>query len=91
MKRDCTIHIAKTKTLISCAVTTQLVCVFVFACAKIRFFLDAAHFIRAPLAFWNEITTKAEIKLAFVQFRVLVTTFDMINANKVEKKTDTFF
>ena len=28
---------AKTKALISCAVTAQLICVFVFAYAKIRF------------------------------------------------------
>ena len=27
----CTIHVAKTKALISCAVTAQLICVFVFA------------------------------------------------------------
>ena len=30
-KRDCTICVAKTKALISCAVTVQLICVFVFA------------------------------------------------------------
>ena len=30
-KRDCTICVAKTKTLISCAVTAQLICIFVFA------------------------------------------------------------
>ena len=31
--------------LISCAVTTQLICIFVFAYAKIRFSHDAAHVI----------------------------------------------
>ena len=31
---DCTIQVAKTKALISCAVTAQLICVFVFAYAK---------------------------------------------------------
>ena len=30
-KRDCTIHVAKTKALISFAVTAKLICVFVFA------------------------------------------------------------
>ena len=35
-KRDCTIRIAKTKALISCAVTAQLICVFVFAYANQR-------------------------------------------------------
>ena len=41
--RDCTIRVAKTKALISCAVTAQLICVFVFAYAKIRFSHVAAH------------------------------------------------
>ena len=30
-------HVAKTKALISCAVTAQLICLFVFAYAKSRF------------------------------------------------------
>ena len=33
----------KSKVLISCAVTAQLICVFVFAYAKSRFSHDAAH------------------------------------------------
>ena len=40
--RDCTIHVAKTKALIISAVTAQLICVLVFACAKIWFSHDAA-------------------------------------------------
>ena len=38
-KRDCTISIsvAKTKALISCAVTAQLICVFIFAYVKKQF------------------------------------------------------
>ena len=36
---------AKTKALISFAVTAKLICVFVFAYAKIRFSHDAAHII----------------------------------------------
>ena len=43
MKRDCTIRIAKTKALISFAVTAKLICVFVFAYAKSRFSHDEAH------------------------------------------------
>ena len=39
----CTIHVAKTKTLISFAVTAKLICAFVFAYAKIWFSHDAAH------------------------------------------------
>ena len=30
-KSDCTIYVAKTKALISCTVTAQLICAFVFA------------------------------------------------------------
>ena len=40
---DCTICVAKTKALISCAVTAQLICVFVFAYARNRFSHDTAH------------------------------------------------
>ena len=42
-KRDCTIHVVKTKVLISCVVTAQLICAFVFAWAEIRFSRIAAH------------------------------------------------
>ena len=36
-KRDCTICVTKTKALIRCAVTAQLICGFVFTYAKSRF------------------------------------------------------
>ena len=42
-KRDCTICVAKTKALISFAVTAKLICVFVFAYAKSRFSNDEAQ------------------------------------------------
>ena len=45
MGGDCTIRVAKTKALISFAVTAKLICVFVFAYAKRRFSHDAAHFV----------------------------------------------
>ena len=38
-KRDCTIYVAKIKALISCTVTAQLICVFVFAFAKAGFLM----------------------------------------------------
>ena len=38
-------RIAKTKMLISCAVTAQLICVFVFAYAKSRFSHNEAHIV----------------------------------------------
>ena len=37
--------VAKTKALISFTVIAKLICVFVFAYAKIRFSYDAAHFL----------------------------------------------
>ena len=40
---DCTNYVAKTKALISFAVTVQLICVFVFAYAKNRLSHDAAN------------------------------------------------
>ena len=43
---NCTIRVAKTKALISCAVTAQLICAFVFAYAKICFSQDAAQIIQ---------------------------------------------
>ena len=39
----CTIHVAKTKALISFVVTTKLICVFVFAYAISRFSHDEAQ------------------------------------------------
>ena len=42
-QRDCTIQVAKTKALISFAVTAKLICVFVFAFAKFRFSHVAAQ------------------------------------------------
>ena len=38
-------YVAKTKALISFAVTAKLICVFVFAYAKSRFSQDLAHII----------------------------------------------
>ena len=44
-ERDCTtgIYVAKTKALISFAVTAKLICVFIFTYAKSRFSHDAAE------------------------------------------------
>ena len=42
-KRDCTIYVAKTKALISFAVTAKLICAFVFAYAIVRFSNDTAQ------------------------------------------------
>ena len=40
---ECNIRVAKTKALISFAVTAKLICVFVFAYAKSWFSHDEAH------------------------------------------------
>ena len=42
---DCTIRVAKTKALISFAVTAKLICDFVFAYAKSRFSHDEAQIL----------------------------------------------
>ena len=51
-KRDCTIYVAKTKALISFAVTAKLICVFVFAYAKSRFFSRRGSFVPGSLLIW---------------------------------------
>ena len=42
------IRVAKTKALISCTVTAQLICVFVFAYAKSQFSHNEAHILWCP-------------------------------------------
>ena len=42
------VHVAKTKVLISCEVTAQLICAFVFA-FEIKVFIDLAHIIGLSL------------------------------------------
>ena len=50
-KRDCSTNVVKTKLLISCAVTTQLICALavtyanVFTYAKSRFFHNSSYFL----------------------------------------------
>ena len=43
LKRDCTINVAKRKVLISCGVTAQLICAFVYANTKSMFSHDKTH------------------------------------------------
>ena len=52
-KRDCAIYVAKEKALISCTATTQLICVFVFAYAKIRVSHDVAHLLCAQAQLYH--------------------------------------
>ena len=57
-QRDCTICVAKTKALISFAVTAKLICVFIFAFAKSRFSHNEAHIINVGLNFVTLLCTK---------------------------------
>ena len=43
------IHVAKTKAMISCTVTAQLICAFVFRIGKNPVSHDAAHFFHRDL------------------------------------------
>ena len=54
-RRNCTIRVAKTKALISFAVTAKLICVFVFAYADCWFSHGAAHllFTNSPIVIHN--------------------------------------
>ena len=45
-----TIYVAKTKVQISFAVTAKLICVFVFAYAKIQLSHDVAHILGSSIA-----------------------------------------
>ena len=46
--RDCTFYVAKMKALISCVVTAQMICTFLFAHAKSRFSDCPAHLLYPP-------------------------------------------
>ena len=63
---DCTIYVAKTKALISFAVTAKLIWVFVFAYAKSRFSHDTAHMHPSSDAQSHE-TCKFHVKMDFDQ------------------------
>ena len=52
-KRDCTICVAKTKALVSCAVTAQLICAIVFAYAKSGFLMRRLLGFKAKLIYPN--------------------------------------
>ena len=50
-KRNCTIRVAKTKTLISFTVTVKLICVFVFAYADCWFSHEGAQIFKGNYGF----------------------------------------
>ena len=55
-QRDCIIHVAKTKALISFMVSTKLICVFVFAFAKSWFSHDEAQIVTRLYLITSEIS-----------------------------------
>ena len=57
-KRDCTSYVVKTKALIRCALTAQLILAFVFAYAKSWFSHDAAHIIQVLICFQSQVTAE---------------------------------
>ena len=48
-KRKCTIHVVKTKALISFVITAKLICVFVFTYADCWFYHEVAHMFKLTL------------------------------------------
>ena len=50
---DWTIYVGKTKVLINCMVTVELIYAFVFACAKSRFSHDTAYIIPVLLSIFE--------------------------------------
>ena len=72
---------AKTKALISFAVTAKLICVFVFAYAKIRFSHDAAHNV---LTLYTEAASEVRTLLVVIRpvigWMVNVSSALMLNA-----------
>ena len=52
-KRNCSIRVAKTKTLNSFKVTAKLICIFGFAYADCWFSHDAAHFMMLCLQYFS--------------------------------------
>ena len=65
-ERICTVCVAKTKALISCAVTAQLICAFVFAKVKLRFSHDAAHLLMCKLFQYRYLLTVVPNIIAFI-------------------------
>ena len=72
---DCTIRVAKTKALISFAVTAKLICVFVFPYAKCWFSHDAAHLYFKHAFLTTKLNKKTELRVVrpkFYKFSMIV-------------------
>ena len=69
-KRDCTIYVVKTKALISCALTVQLICAVVFAYAKSRFSHDTAYIGMVLVVDFSGLFTIVPIQVQFFHHRL---------------------
>ena len=74
----------KTKALISCAVTAQLICAFVFAYAKIWFSLDATRII---LTIFNLGILKRKVHI-FVLVYISVTMLDYVSMHYTHREAE---
>ena len=63
---NCTIHVVKTKTIISFEVSAKLICVFVFAYADCWFSHEAAHFFQS---FGQSVSQSISFTFCSVSFR----------------------
>ena len=63
---DCTVYVAKTKALISCAVTAQLICAFIFAYVKSGFLVTRLIFL--PLHFEHTEMNKIHFRIKILSF-----------------------
>ena len=59
---ECSIRVAKTKALISFAVTAKLICVFVFAYAKSRFSHEEAQIVFKLLLYQMKLRTLFHVR-----------------------------
>ena len=59
-QKDCTIYKKKVKALISCVVTTQLICAPAYHNAKSRISHDASHFVCDGISFYSILDLQAE-------------------------------
>ena len=64
-------YLGKTKALISCPVTTQLICAFVFACAKSRFSHDATQLAYLESHFYFVKLWFTQVLIVFSYFKAL--------------------
>ena len=76
---NCAIRVAKTKTLISFAVTAKLICIFVFAYADCWFSHEAAHLV--ALEFKRDIYNSRK-DISILEHKIKTQQLNFINETK---------